>query len=68
MRAAFLQERAKDSPDELAKAFRASLVDFGYPVSLEYVRECIQHFLEDTPAKGGPEMFVHGWLKNGTDD
>jgi len=65
MRAEFLQARAKDSPDELAKAFTATLRDFGYPVTQEYVRQYIQHWLDGQPPHGGPEMFIHGWLTDG---
>ena len=68
MKAEFLQAKARENPKWVARAFHATLVDFGYSITQEKVVEFIQHWQEGLTPKGGPEMFVHNWLKEGIEE
>ena len=65
--AAQLKAAWETSPDKLAGAFCVVLVDFGYDVDAEHVRNWIAGYYSGAPPQGGPAMFVHGWLKKGID-
>ena len=63
-----LQAIAKDDPKALAKAFAASLKDFGYPVDADYCQKQIAAFLAWEKPTGGPSMFIHRWLQKGIEE
>ena len=54
-------------PDTLVRAFTRVLVDFGYHVSPASVQEWITSYYAGEKPRGGPAMFVHGWLQKGID-
>ena len=62
-----LQALAKSNPRKVAEAFATTLVDFGYPIAANAVEPYIASFFAGEKPKGGPEGFVHGWLRDGMD-
>ena len=60
-----LQKEAQTNPGGLAKAFAATLKDFGYPVDAAYCKTQIEAWQRGEAPKGGPSMFIHGWLRDG---
>ena len=52
-------------PKRVAFAFQATLRDFGYDVRAAYVETEAKRLLEGGRPKGGPSMFIAGWLKEG---
>ncbi len=57
----------KENPKTVAKALTATLVDFGYAITEGYVKTEIERLLAGGQPKGGPSMFIAGWLKDGLD-
>ncbi len=62
-----LRRIATEDRNTLVKAFRATLVDFGYPITPEYVGGVITAVLAGEKQKGGPAMFIERWLTEGMD-
>ena len=50
-----------------ARILQKSLQEFGYPISLEYTIKEMDRLVAGGDPKGGPSMFLSGWLKDGTD-
>lgn len=63
-----LQALAERDPKKVAIALAATLKDFGYPITPDHVEGYLRNFKAGTPPKGGPEMFVHGWLTKGMEE
>jgi len=66
--ATFVQALARSNPDRLARTFHASLVGSYRTLTIERVRDAIDHWLAGQKAEGIIEMFVFGWLDDGVDD
>lgn len=62
-----LQALARSRPRLVAEGFSATLHDFGYAITPEMVEPYIAHFFAGEKPVGGPEAFVHGWLRDGMD-
>ena len=58
----------KDTPKILTQGFGDMLRGFGYDsLTNEYVETEIKRLLEGGEPKGGPSMFISGWLTEGVD-
>mgnify|MGYP001594440609 CR=1 FL=1 len=66
--AAQLQDLARTDPDTLARAFTATLVDFGYRIDQAHVAQYIASYLAGEKPKGGPAAFVYDWLTKGIEE
>ena len=55
------------NPDSVIKSFTIALAGFGYTLTPDYVEGEIRRLYAGGKPKGGPSMFIDGWLKNGLD-
>lgn len=68
MNAAEIQGLAHTHPHELAVSFQKALVDFGYAgLDLKDVKDAIKSYLDGGKPSGVIQMFVHRWMKEGTE-
>ena len=54
----------KPIDERLIEAMHRSLSDFGYPVTLGYVRDTANKLANGEKPPGGPATFIEGWLKD----
>ena len=55
------------NPGSLAHIMGLTLRDFGYTVADDWVKVELTRLMAGEPAKGGPSMFLAGWIKDGID-
>jgi len=61
-----IKEAWNTDPDQVAHGFSLMLRGFGYPVDDAWVKAEIERLLAGGEVKGGPSLFIDGWLKEGT--
>ena len=63
-----LREAFEERPEHVAGTLASALKDFGYSsLTTEYVQEEMQRLIAGGTPKGGPSMFLKGWLDEGID-
>ena len=67
MKAQELRELAKTDRNAVVHTFLTMLKDFGYPVTSDYVDSTISDVLAGKAGRGGPGMFIEGWLREGVE-
>ena len=61
-----LKRTYKDDPKTISHALAETLRDFGYSSTTdEWVREEVDRLLSGEEPRGGPSMFLKGWLEEG---
>lgn len=69
MNAAQIKTMWDKDPNAVAKAFTATLKDFGYAtLTEEYVKGLIEKLVKGEAPTGAIGMFLNKWLKDGIDD
>lgn len=51
----------------VVQAFGKALRGFGYTLTDDYIKTEIERYYAGEQARGGPSMFIFGWLKDGLD-
>lgn len=63
-----INQLVKEDPALVAKAFHATLKDFGYTsLTLDYVKEELGRLVSGEAPSGIIGKFMQGWLENGLD-
>lgn len=62
----YMTKTGKTVTARMVATMQKALIDFGYPreyMTTEVISTYVEHAIAGDKPKGGPEMFVHNWMK-----